>query len=46
MAMLRDRFSAVGLKTLAIDRVALFRQDDADARFRIVGYHVLKSMQG
>jgi len=46
MAMLRDRFSAVGLKTLAIDRVALFRQDDADARFRIVGHYVLKSIQG
>ncbi|MGY3425053.1 putative phosphonate metabolism protein [Bradyrhizobium sp. F1.13.4] len=27
--MLRGRFAALGLKTLAIDRVALFKQDDA-----------------
>jgi putative phosphonate metabolism protein len=46
MAMLRDRFSAIGHKTLAIDRVALFRQDHADARFRIVGHYVLKPTQG
>jgi hypothetical protein len=35
--MLRGRFAALGLKTLAIDRVALFKQDDAKARFRIIG---------
>jgi len=46
MAMLRDRFSAIGLKAIAIDRVALFRQDHAGARFRIVGHDVLKPTQG
>lgn len=34
--MLRNRFSAVRLETLAIDGIALFRQDKASARFRIV----------
>ena len=46
MALLRDRFSAIGLKTLAIDRVALFRQDHADSRFRIIGHYVLDPIQG
>ena len=36
LAMLRARFAALGLDTLAIDRIALFRQDDAKARFRII----------
>ncbi|MCK1544957.1 DUF1045 domain-containing protein [Bradyrhizobium sp. 147] len=35
--MLRSRFAALGLDTLAIDRIALFRQHDAASRFRIVG---------
>ena len=35
--MLRGRFAALKLDALAIDRIALFRQDDAKARFRIVG---------
>ena len=34
--MLRDRFATLGLPSLAIDRIALFRQDDANSRFRIV----------
>lgn len=42
LAMLRNRFSAIGLKTLAIDRIALFRQDDADSRFRVVRHYDLK----
>jgi putative phosphonate metabolism protein len=46
MAMLRDRFAATGLKTLAIDRIALFRQDDADSRFRTMGHSTLKPIQG
>jgi putative phosphonate metabolism protein len=45
MAMLRDRFSAIGLKTLAIDRIALFRQDHADARFRIIQHCAVKQMR-
>lgn len=35
--MLRKRFAALRLETLAIDRIALFRQDDAASRFRIIG---------
>lgn len=41
LAMLRNRFSATGLETLAIDSIAVFRQDDATSRFRIVGRYVL-----
>ena len=36
LAMLRGRFSATGLKTLAIDTIALFRQQTPDSRFRII----------
>lgn len=36
VAMLRDRFAALGLSSLAIDGIALFRQDDTNFRFRIV----------
>ena len=37
LAMLRKRFAALGLERFAIDRIALFKQDDAKARFRIIG---------
>ncbi|MGH6778078.1 MAG: DUF1045 domain-containing protein [Bradyrhizobium sp.] len=36
LAMLRNRFVALGIASLAIDRIALFRQDSATARFAIV----------
>jgi putative phosphonate metabolism protein len=36
MAMLRDRFSRIGLERLAIDRIVLFSQREAPSRFRIV----------
>jgi putative phosphonate metabolism protein len=36
VAMLRQRFSHLALTRLAIDRIALFRQDTADACFRII----------
>jgi len=36
LAMLRERFAALGLERLAIDRIALFKQDDAKSRFRII----------
>jgi putative phosphonate metabolism protein len=42
LALLRNRFSAIDLKTLAIDRIALFRQDDANSRFRVLSHHVLR----
>jgi putative phosphonate metabolism protein len=45
MAMLRSRFSEIGLRTLAIDRIALFRQDGADSRFRIIRNDVLEHIQ-
>ncbi|WP_441238759.1 DUF1045 domain-containing protein [Bradyrhizobium sp. 930_D9_N1_4] len=37
LEMLRGRFATLKVDTLEIDRIALFRQDDAKARFRIVG---------
>jgi putative phosphonate metabolism protein len=37
LAMLRARFAALGLDTIEIDRLALFKQDDAKARFGIIG---------
>lgn len=37
LEMLRARYAALGLDSLAIDRIALFKQDDAKARFRIIG---------
>jgi putative phosphonate metabolism protein len=42
LTMLRNRFSALGLNTLSIDRMALFRQDNADCRFRIVNHWKLR----
>jgi putative phosphonate metabolism protein len=41
LTMLKNRFSALKLKTLAIEGIALFRQDDADSRFRIMGTYAL-----
>jgi len=43
LAMLRERFSTIGLRTLAIDRIALFRQNDAQSRFRIVNHWQLRA---
>jgi putative phosphonate metabolism protein len=43
LTMLRKHFSAIGLKALAIDRIALFRQDNADARFRVVNHWKLRA---
>jgi putative phosphonate metabolism protein len=36
LEMLRERFAALKIDALVIDRVALFRQHDASGRFRIV----------
>jgi putative phosphonate metabolism protein len=41
LAMLRNRFSTISLETLAIDRIALFRQDNDTSRFRILNHFVL-----
>jgi putative phosphonate metabolism protein len=37
LAMLQARFAALDLAELAIDRIAVFRQESATSRFRIVG---------
>ncbi|MET0723049.1 MAG: DUF1045 domain-containing protein [Tardiphaga sp.] len=36
LAMLKARFAGLGLTSLRIDRIALFRQDDHSSRFRVV----------
>jgi putative phosphonate metabolism protein len=36
LAMLRQRFARLGLASLSIDRIALFRQDSADSRFHVL----------
>jgi putative phosphonate metabolism protein len=38
LAMLRDRFSRIGLETLAVDRIAIFRQENAESRFRVLNH--------
>ena len=43
LAMLQARFAALGLATLAIDRIAVFRQERTDSRFRIVGEWELRA---
>lgn len=43
LEMLRARLAGLGLETLEIDRITLFRQDDATARFRIIGEWMLVS---
>jgi hypothetical protein len=45
MAMLKSRFSELGLRKLAIDRVALFRQDSADSRFLIIRETVFRELR-
>jgi putative phosphonate metabolism protein len=42
LAMLRHRFSVIKLEVLPVDRIALFRQDDGNARFRIIGHWPLR----
>ncbi|VIO81405.1 DUF1045 domain-containing protein [Bradyrhizobium ivorense] len=43
VAWLRERFAAIGLTTLAVDRIALFRQADGGSRFRIIGSWPLRA---
>ena len=42
MAMLQERFALLDLGSLSIDRIALFRQNNADSNFRIVGHWKLR----
>jgi putative phosphonate metabolism protein len=41
LAVLRRRFASLKIATLAIDGIALFRQDGADSRLRTVRYFLL-----
>jgi putative phosphonate metabolism protein len=43
LAMLQDRFAGLGIERLAIDRLVLFRQNDAASRFRIIGQWPLRA---
>jgi putative phosphonate metabolism protein len=43
LKMLADRFAALDLPTLPIDRVAVFRQDNPASRFRIVNHWALRA---
>jgi putative phosphonate metabolism protein len=38
LTMLRERFSPIGPTTLAIDRIAVFRQNNAASRFQVVNH--------
>ena len=43
VTMLRNRFAALDLATLEIDRIALFRQDETASQFRIIGHWPLRA---
>jgi putative phosphonate metabolism protein len=42
VALLRERFAVLGLRTLAVDRIAVFRQNDAGSRFRVLAHFGLR----
>jgi putative phosphonate metabolism protein len=42
LAMLRSRFSQLGLRSLSIDRIGVFRQDSAVSRFRVAAHWKLR----
>jgi putative phosphonate metabolism protein len=42
LTMLRNSFSAIGLDTLVIDRIAVFRQENAASRFRVMNHWKLR----
>jgi putative phosphonate metabolism protein len=44
--ILRQRFATLELATIAVDRIALFRQDNAKVRFRIVRQYLLTPAPG
>jgi putative phosphonate metabolism protein len=46
LAMLRNRFAEIHVDRLAIDGIALFRQDAASSRFRIIGHWPLRQQAG
>jgi putative phosphonate metabolism protein len=42
--MLRERFAEIDLTRLAVDRIALFRQESATSRFKIIGHWPLRGI--
>ena len=46
LEMLQDRFRDSGVNCLSIDRIVLFRQDDRDQRFHVIGEWLLQSASG
>lgn len=46
LAMLRHRFREGDVDDLSIDRIALFRQDQPDRRFHVIGKWLLQSASG
>jgi putative phosphonate metabolism protein len=44
LTLLQDQFAELGHSTLAIDRIAVFRQDDAQSRFRIIAHYGLQPL--
>jgi putative phosphonate metabolism protein len=42
--MLRERFAEIDLTRLAVDRIALFRQESATSRFKIIGHWALRGI--
>ena len=45
LAILRQRFAALDMNSITVDRLALFRQSDSSSRFRIVQQYSLTSVQ-
>jgi putative phosphonate metabolism protein len=46
LTMLRSSFSAIGLETLTIDRIAVFRQENSNSRFRMLKHWKLRVADG
>jgi len=44
LQLLQERFAGINLSTFAVDRIALFRQDEAKSEFRIMAHHHLKGL--
>jgi putative phosphonate metabolism protein len=46
LAILRQRFAALDMNSIAVDRLALFQQIDANAQFRIIDSWPLAALRG
>jgi 2'-5' RNA ligase len=45
LAILRQRFAALDMNSIAVDRLALFKQSDSSSGFRVVGHYNLARAQ-